>query len=211
MSTAENAPPGLRELIGAAVGACHGTAIALERAAALGAATLILPDAPLESPNPAAWHKDRRLAGVLWRIRGGHQVARREAAILFARRLRGHHLFKNFAPADDLLLAFSLAMIIEWDNSRCRGCGGTMLANPDPDDSARNLHRTKRCEDCKQHPGRAATDHTWRARALGVPQSVYDKHWPERFARAHALLAAIEPKIESPLRKQTSKRSIAAT
>jgi hypothetical protein len=211
MGTRDEAPPDLREMVGVAVTACHGTESALSRVAALGAATLALPDGPLLEPAPASWHKDRRLSGVLWRIRGRDRPARREAAILLARRLRRHHLFKNFCAADEMLLNFSWVVVIEWEHDRCSACGGTMLVNPDPDATARNVHRTKRCEVCQRHPGRAKIDHAARASALKVSREVYDKHWAHRFDRAHALLVGIEPKIESPLRKQSSRRSIAPT
>jgi hypothetical protein len=203
--------PDLREIIGAAVNGRKEHD--LEEVAALGAATLILPDRALDAPAPTKWSLDRRLAEALWRVKGGHdgRSSGPDASILFAQRLLKHPMFANFGavPGSPTMRRFAGRVIVEWARDWCPDCGGLSLENPDPHHAARNVHRTKWCETCKPHPGFARVDHPARALALELPKAIYFRHWCRRFDQAHRLLREIEPTIAGPLHSQRRKRSIA--
>lgn len=201
--------PGLREQIGVAVN--RGTDVALSKAAALGAATLVLPKEPLPEPAPAKWHDRRRLAEVLWRMKyGDDRVAGREATMLFAWWLRRHPMIAQLkiAPDSRLLLHFAGRVLVEWWHDRCGRCGGTGFENLTPAKSARNVHRTKVCPDC-HGVGKPGIDRVARANALGVPMLVYEKHWAKRFGWAHDAINPIVGSMPHPLASQLGRRRLA--
>jgi len=151
----------------------------------------------------------RRLSECMWRVRWGRDHrARKEAANLFAAVLLRSDLVKrrwNIRRPGEQLSRFALATMIEWEHDRCAQCGG---AGSIPRSKGRDLR--VHCGLCRG-TGKRRPQHGERASMLGVPMSVYEKHWQRRCDEALALLDHLEAEITGPLQARLKPRNIPCT
>lgn len=152
----------------------------------------------------------RRIAALLQRAKhGGDHSTLNVAAILFARWMRGQPRYAawKIRGADALIVRFAAAVVTEWMHDNCARCGGQgrVLAG----EPGRNA-RTRGCPIC-QGRGRVMPRPRERMRMLGVDAPAYDRHWTERFASAHAWLAAIERSNLGALQTQLKRGNVPAS
>lgn len=164
--------------------------------------------AKLSSVGTAEINPRKRLASLLERAKHGSDRSSVQPSIyLFAAHLRQRREYSTWRVGDGnaLLVRFSARVVFEWLHDRCAQCGGGgQIAVGQI--GQRNT-RTRTCGLC-MGKGAARIDHGARALLLGVDQAVYDKHWIERFVRAHAWLAAIEESNIAPLRSQLKRDTL---
>lgn len=166
--------------------------------------------ARLSAVGTAEINPRKRLASLLERAKYGLDRSTIQPAIYhFAAYLRERREYANWriGNGNALVIRFAGRVVFEWLHDRCAQCGGSGQIPVGPV-GARNA-RTKICGLCN---GRctAKIDHNARRQLLGVNHVIYERHWLERFARAHVWLTLIEESNIAPLRAQLKRGTLPA-
>lgn len=147
--------------------------------------------------NPA-----KRLASLLQRAKAGvDHAAIRPAIILFAHELNHQRDCQQWRIRNGaaMVLRFAERVVLEWLRDRCAQCGG---AGRVPVGKIGQRNTLTQCCGLCGGSGAARISHPARAQAIGVTHQIYDRHWTERFIRAHALLLKIESSNISAIHAQ---------